>query len=371
MFVRWMVWLAVGCGLVSGDVWAQAKRPQFQYRHGQVLIPAASEQEPVRESFSLEAAVNYLQQGAKAWTGWRRCVACHTNGSYLALWPELSPSLGPADPEIHRFFVSQLVQLEKQPREKLQRSFRPTQLAYLALGLAQWDKHIRGELSAETDRALRLMFSVQASDGSIGNARCWPPLESSNFHGATVAARAVAAAPGWLQSLDPKKDQALLQQVDRLRQFLTTTEPPHDYARVLLLWASTYWPELLSPQRKEELVKMIWSHQREDGGWSLRSFATAEQWAGGYRAARLKREPDYQNPPSDGHMTGLAVLVLRRAGVPADEPRIQKALRWLRTHQRQSGRWWTRSLNTDKYHFITYTGTLYPVAALVACNNQP
>ena len=42
-------------------------------------------------------------------------------------------------------------------------------------------------------------------------------------------------------------------------------------------------------------------------------------------------------------MTGLAVLVLREAGVPANDPRLQKGVQWLLTNQRESGRWWTRS----------------------------
>ena len=36
-----------------------------------------------------------------------------------------------------------------------------------------------------------------------------------------------------------------------------------------------------------------------------------------------------------------------------------------------SGRWWTRSLNTDKFHFITYSGTVFPLLALDACDAWP
>ena len=40
---------------------------------------------------------------------------------------------------------------------------------------------------------------------------------------------------------------------------------------------------------------------------------------------------------------------------------------WLKTNQRTSGRWFTRSLNTDKNHFITHAGTAYALAAMRAC----
>jgi hypothetical protein len=78
-----------------------------------------------------------------------------------------------------------------------------------------------------------------------------------------------------------------------------------------------------------------------------------------------------KTPLSDGHMTGLAVLVLREAGVQVNDPRLQKGIQWLLTNQRESGRWWTRSLNTDKTHYITYSGTAYPLLALMKCGVLP
>ncbi len=60
-------------------------------------------------------------------------------------------------------------------------------------------------------------------------------------------------------------------------------------------------------------------------------------------------------------------LDLRQAGVPASDPAIQKVLTWLKSNQRESGRWFTKSINTDRYHFITHAGTAYAVLALKAC----
>ncbi len=205
------------------------------------------------------------------------------------------------------------------------------------------------------------MFELQAEDGSWSNARCWPPFESSAYHGTTVAAM---AAPGWLESLQEK---ALLAAVERMKTYLKTT-PPHDYARLLLLWTTTRMPGLLDEQQKQELIRVIWKHQRPNGGWSLRTFASPERWGDGSRAKKLREEPEFRNPASDGHQTGLSVIVLRDSGVPTNDPRIQRAVQWLVTHQRQSGRWWTRSLNTDQWHFITYSGTCYPLLALAKCN---
>ncbi|MSR57712.1 MAG: hypothetical protein EXS05_08570 [Planctomycetaceae bacterium] len=116
---------------------------------------------------------------------------------------------------------------------------------------------------------------------------------------------------------------------------------------------------------------MILSKQRPDGGWSIRTFGAPDQWGSGNRAEKLRSEPEFENPPSDGHQTGLAIVVLRESGVAATDPRIQKGIHWLLTNQRASGRWWTRSLNTDKWHFITYSGTALPLLALSKCDALP
>ena len=54
---------------------------------------------------------------------------------------------------------------------------------------------------------------------------------------------------------------------------------------------------------------------------------------------------------------------------------IVRGAAWLKTHQRQSGRWFTFSINTDEQrddnrytdHLISNIGTAYAVMALRAC----
>jgi squalene-hopene/tetraprenyl-beta-curcumene cyclase len=70
-------------------------------------------------------------------------------------------------------------------------------------------------------------------------------------------------------------------------------------------------------------------------------------------------------------MTGLAIIALRKAGVPSSDPRIQRGVAWLLTNQRSSGRWWTRSLNRDNWQFISYSSTAYPLLALSLCDALP
>ena len=98
--------------------------------------------------------------------------------------------------------------------------------------------------------------------------------------------------------------------------------------------------------------------QKKDGGWCLPSF-------GGWK--RHDDSPNAADAPSDGYATGLSVVLLRTAGFGADHPQIQRAVDWLKANQRESGRWFTRSLSTDDYHFVTHIGTAYAVMALDAC----
>ncbi len=341
-----------------------------QYQFEKISIPKASADEKTRSEVSLQAAAEYLENGSQAWNGQRKCVSCHTNGTYMTIRPALTKSLGAPGESTRAFFLEQLAKLSAEPNEKLRESTRPAQVIYIAAGLAEWDAAITGKLSEETDKALQLMFAIQETNGTWGSLNCWPPFESDAYHEATVAAMAAAAAPGWLEKVKSSselKDTAAA--VDRLKTYLRTQAPLHDYSRVLLLWTASRMPDLQTEEQKKELIATVQKHQKSDGSWSIRTFAAPEAWGGGNRAEKLKAETDFADPPGDGHMTGLAIIVLRSNGVPASDEKIQSGIRWLKANQRESGRWWTRSLNTDSWHFITYSGTAYPLLALQMCDD--
>ena len=111
--------------------------------------------------------------------------------------------------------------------------------------------------------------------------------------------------------------------------------------------------------------------------WSEELF-DLQQADGGFASGLLgtwrQRQGEPSDPPvnveSDGYGTGFVVFVLRQAGVPADDPRIQKGVAWLETHQRADGHWWTQSLRNepDTSNFLTHTGTTFALKALAATN---
>jgi len=342
---------------------------QYQYHQGDVtyLRPTAAE---ARIPFNLKLAVDYMEQGAAAWTSDWKCVACHTNGSYMVVRPLLTSALGQPSQKMRDYFVGTLnEELATDPADQ-RPELDSTQAVYVAAGLAIWDAHVAHRLSPETAEALAMMFKLQRADGdwTISDDNN-PPLESKRYQLATVAARAIGNAPGWLAQ---QRGTPLQAKIDLLENYLRAEKNTQgDYDRVDLLWSSVELPGLLDDARKQQLVQMVLAHQKSDGGWSIRTFATPEEWAKGNRAAKLRAEPEFANPPSDGHMTGLAIIALRKAGVPASDPRIQRGVQWLLANQRASGRWYTRSLNRDGWQFITYSGTLYPLLALELCNALP
>ena len=339
---------------------------QYQYHHKDVTYLRPSPDE-LKIRFTPKLAIEYMEQGAEAWTNEWKCVACHTNGSYMVVRPLLTPQLGQPQKVLRDFFVGRLQEELASDPADLRPELDSTQAVYVAAGLAIWDAHVTHRLSRETSEALAMMFKLQRTDGdwTISDDNN-PPLESSRFQLATVAARAVGNAPGWLAK---QRGTPVEAKVRLLEDYLRSEHKMQgDYDRTDLLWAATELPGLLDVSRMQQLVEMIFRRQKSDGGWSIRDFARPEDWGKGNRAEKLRAELEFADPPSDGHMTGLAIIALRKAGVPANDPRIQRGVLWLLANQRSSGRWWTRSLNRDGWQFISYSGTAYPLLALAICN---
>ena len=284
-------------------------------------------------------------------------LAClRTNYAYLLSRPALKDQdqggPPPAMAEIRTFFEDRVAHWDDAAK-----SARPrwdAEVVATAAALALNDAMTTGTLHRRTRQALDRIWTLQKADGSWNWLKCdWPPYEHDDYYGAVFAAVGVGSAPeGYARS-----DRARAG-LDRLRSYLKTTPAPDLHHKTFLLWASTRLDGLLDPAGRDATVKALRALQRPDGGWSLPSL-------GDWR--RRDGSPNDKAAPSDGYATGLVVYVFRQAGVPADDPAVRRGADWLRTHQRASGRWFTRSLNTDKAHYITHAGTGFAVLALSAC----
>ena len=102
-----------------------------------------------------------------------------------------------------------------------------------------------------------------------------------------------------------------------------------------LLWASIPLDDLMTPAERAQTIKDLLDLQRDDGGWSLKSLGDWKR-----TVAKANDEPT----ESDGYATGLILYVLRQASVLATREPMRRGVDWLKTHQRASGCWFTRSV---------------------------
>jgi len=168
----------------------------------------------------------------------------------------------------------------------------------------------------------------------------------------TMAAIGVAAAPeGYAATPRAQKGLAAI------RRYLQAHPPENMHQRGMLLLAAAHVDGLLSEPEIAQTVQDLINLQRPDGGWSM---AALGDWK------RTDAAPLDRNA-SDGYGTGFALYVLRRgAGIPAGNPHLRWAIAWLKTHQRASGCWFTRSPHKNDGR-SSYVGTAYAVLALDAC----
>src|SRR5262249_20751851 len=155
-----------------------------------------------------------------------------------------------------------------------------------------------------------------------------------------------------------------------------------------LLWASLHVEDLLTSKEKEQTLSELMASQRPDGGWSLASLVDnrtdprrqteagrktrAEKGHGQEFLVYVGRDKVYRSAlASDGYATGLAIYVLRQAGVPAADARLRRGVAWLKSHQRESGRWFTPSQAWHTQHRIANAGTAFAILALSACGEIP
>lgn len=304
--------------------------------------------EPLAKAYSSTAAAAYLDAVGVNWTRDRACITCHTNLPYLMARPAHKAD-DAGWKEVRTF-------LEKDVA-RWQDGGKPRGDAFIvatAAGLAFTDAHTGGKLSPATNAAFEQMWAAQKPTGEWNWIKCnWPPLEHDDYYGATLAAVAVAVAPD-----DYRRSDAAKPGLDKLRNYFADTPAPDLHHKVMLLWAATKIDGLMSAEEQNKTIADLKAKQRADGGWCLPSFGTY---------SRRDKSANDPNAASDGYATGLAVYVLRQSGMEADNPVIAKGVNWLKANQRESGRWYTRSLNNDKAHYISNAGTAFAVLALASC----
>jgi squalene-hopene/tetraprenyl-beta-curcumene cyclase len=311
------------------------------------LRPSADE--PKLAALSLAKAAESLDRISLAWVRKHECGSCHTGWPYLMARGELGDAPTPALDEIRRFFEGRIARWDED--EKIKKHAH-REIVGTAAALALHDARSTGKLQPITREALDRMWTLQRKDGTWSWPKCdWPPFEIDDYYGAVLAAVGVAGAPD-----DYARGDSARAGVEKLRAYFRSTPAPSLHHQAWLLWASAKLDGLLTTEQQQATIAELLALQRSDGGWSME--ALGKGWVG------RKGEEANADAPSDGYGTGLVVHVLRQCGVPASDAALQRGKTWLASNQRESGRWFTRSINGVKQHYISDAASAFAVLAL-------
>jgi squalene-hopene/tetraprenyl-beta-curcumene cyclase len=324
----------------------------------------ASPDEPLARDWSLKKAADHLDRAASTWLTHWKCAACHTSYLYVIAGPSLHRTASPALRKMRQYLEYRVThwdsgQTADQPGQGSAIKPLPTEgvteVVATAATLALVDAQTTGKLQPVTRQALDRIWGLQQPSGAwTWNRTNLAPLEYDDYFGAVFAALGVSAAPdNYSQTSEAQRGLA------KLRTYFQKNRPPNVHHKLWLLWASTKMEGVLKPADRQQTIEDVLKLQQEDGGWSLPSL-----WQPSPMRAKLGRLV------SDGYATGLSIYVLRQTGLPPNDPGIEKGLVWLKTHQRESGRWFTPTLNGSRRNVITNAGTALCAMALRACETS-
>lgn len=308
--------------------------------------------ESLSKEFSYQRAVRFTDNAAMDWQESRSCVTCHTNGLYLVARPAAgldSPAYREARSFARNYLKPHVLPPKKQKKKPLAIEGMVATTAFLAIS----DMKTNGKLGEVTKMAFEDIWTQQDESGAWEKwIKCqWGPYEVDNHFGVTL----VALAVGMAAQDDYTSSPAAVAGTRKLRGYLKAHPPSSLHQTGMMLWASAHLEDLAGETAVKDWQKALFAAQKEDGGWVLAELGNAD-WKRADKKAQSKE--------TDGYATAFAVHVLTESGRPGDDPRLAKARRWLRTHQRESGRWFTSSPHKDNKHFISHAATNFALLAL-------
>ena len=296
-------------------------------------------------------AAQYLDSRQKDWFVWPRanagakpCVSCHTGVTYLLARPALRQALGEDTPTVYE--TGLLASL----RSRIDLKDPP---ASPGLGV----ESILAARFLATDDADDRMWALQVHDGAAKGSWNWFALDldpwempDSRYYGAALAAMAVPA-----KDHGRPEAQELVAYLHRGQ----AAQPLHN--RLMLLWASAGFPDVLPAAERRALVDEVWKKQQADGSWTTDALGPFQAHA---------KAPHMEG--GSAYATAFTAYVLQQAGGDRPGPKLARALAWLRTRQNpECGCWQSVSMN-EQYdpcsipaRFMTDAATSYAVLVLL------
>ena len=337
----------------AATVTANVDTPPEPISADHIEAPASnSSDERFAETFSLDQAVHFADNAAMDWQDTRRCVTCHTNGWYLATRSAAGAD-APAYRDARDFaedYLNRYVVDGEQPRG--QHGSAEGLVATTAFKAIS-DIQTTGQLDESTKLALDHIWTLQDDSGAwVQWLKChWGPFEADDHFGVTLVALAMGLASGDTYVQTP----AAAAGIAKLRAYLDAHPPSNLHQAGMMLWASMYLAGLADDEARHGWMAELLDAQRDDGGWALVDLGGGD-W--------VREDGGAQDDFSDAYATAFVAWVLIESGQPRDGEHLAQAIDWLKTHQRESGRWYTRSPRRDRRHFISHAATNFALLVL-------
>lgn len=347
------------------------------------MAGAADKSAPNGSGWDRQAAARYLDSREVWWQTWDRtqkdhgtlCVSCHTQVPFALARPALHSDLHEQEPgaaeqamldnirkrvsmwkDVLPFYSDDVYGAGKEIES------RNAESVLNAVMLTSYDAR-QGHLSDTTRQAFDNAWALQSKTGPDAGAWVWQnfdytPWESkeSQYHWAALMSIAVARAPDNYRN-EPK----IAENLNALYGYLRSHYDEQPLLnKIVVLWASTQTPDLLSPAQRKDLIAGVYRLQREDGGWSLSDLGT---WQ------RRDKTPLRTQP--DGYATGIITLALEENHI--SDAHVHRGIAWLEANQdKTTGAWpaWSlnknRDVNSNAGQFMSDAATGYAVLALEA-----
>lgn len=345
--------------------------------------------------WSPRASATYLDGRAGEWLEWSFasrgqgtvCLSCHTTMPFILARPALSRLLGETAPDEVEKKIIRSVQKRVEDWNAIvadptsdanplisffanarKPSALGTESVLNAFVLVQHDAQwANGKLNDSTRKALGHLWGQQQENGAWLwlDFDDWPWAKDGTYYGASLAAIAVGrAGEAYHAQPDLKAKSASLTKYLR-------SQLPNQWLhnKVMVLWASSQLPGILTDDEKKSLIEVILKSQEEDGGWALPRLG--EKGSG--MTFWKTQGGDPEGTINDGYSTGLVVLALKRAGVAADQRSLKKGMAWLVSKQKD-GVWPATYLNkardpqTNVGKFMRDAATAFAVLGLTEDN---
>lgn len=259
---------------------------------------------------TIRRGLEFVAADSIKWRNDHQCVSCHH--AALTSWAMHEAKLkGRAVDEVllaelTRWMTESGEGKTSVPRPEGRPKALNTKAIYFALALAS-DPNPDPASQEAIKRLLKTVKEDQLDDGSW---HAWPETRPPFFGGSDDSMTALATL-----AASNSKEETMRQVRDRGVRWLTETksdDDPQSVALRLMVWVRAGGP----PEQRDQLVRLISSRQRDDGGWSQQRDMASDAWA-----------------------TGQALYALSLAGLKSDDPAIELGRRFLVKTQHEDGSW--------------------------------